>query len=148
MAPPRKKAEPTPDPELAAKLDAIDPDPSQDAHSAFDATDLRPHIEAHDETVRELLENDIRPVNELFPEEDTRPPIVAFFEKIGLVKGALYEEVHVGHGRRLDFVVVEKIAGLAVDGDVDEVVITFREDGTKRQYLVRWDYITYLVPRA
>lgn len=128
MAPPHKKAEPTPDPEL----DAIESDPSQDEHSAFEATSLgREHA---------LKLDAIDAI-------DPRPPIVVFFEKIGLVKGALYEEVHVGHGRRLDFVVVEQLAGLAVDGDVDEVVITFREDGTKRQYLVRWDYITYLVPR-
>ena len=134
MAQPRKKPESIPDPEL----DAIDPDPSQDTHSAYDPAALDAERVAYLDTHDAGGTMDI---------EDKRPPIVAFFEKIGLVKGALYEEVHVGHGRRLDFVVVEQLAGLAVDGDVDEVVITFREDGTKRQYLVRWDYITYLVPR-
>lgn len=114
MAAPRKKPEPTPevDPDLAAKLADLEP---------FEETDLTAHVEQVEKVASELGVSDL-----------PRPPLLAFFDRIGLVKGAHLSEIRLLDGSRFGYSQILDIGGMAPDGDTPwDVVISIAESGVR-----------------
>lgn len=75
-------------------------------------------------------------------EEDTRPEIVKFTERIGLKRGASLQHLWTADGqKRYGPIEIVELAATNAFGDRLEVVITVREPGTKPLTRIRYEQI-------
>ena len=76
------------------------------------------------------------------PEEDNRPEIVKFMERLGLKRGATLQHVWTTDGqKRYGPIEIVELAATQAFGDRLEVVITVREPGTKPLVRLRYEQI-------
>lgn len=77
-----------------------------------------------------------------------QPPILAFFERIGLVKGNEFQTVVMTSAAGRSYigpVIVEDIAAIGNQDDIlpSEIVVTFAEPGMKARHRVRYSELVH-----